>query len=74
MEAELGSYGAKGLDAEGNMVFKGNAEFFGALVHVVAVDAAGEGFVFQFFLHGRGFDFVDAFAGFNEGASGEEAG
>ena len=74
MEAELGSYGAKGVDAEGNMVFKGNAEFFGALVHVVAIDAASESFVFEFFLHTGSFHFVDAFAGLDESAGGQKSG
>ena len=74
VESELGGDGAESVDTEGDVFFQGNAEFFGAFVYIVAGDAAGEGFVFQFFLHRGGFDFVNAFAGLDQGASGKEAG
>src|ERR1700677_3832155 len=74
VQSELRSNSAGGLDAEGDVFFEKHAEFFGTFVDIIAADAAGEGFVLQFFLHGCGFDFVDALAGFDEGASGEKAG
>src|SRR6202012_2417576 len=51
-----------------------DGKFFRAVEDIVAVDAAGEGFVFELFADAGGFDIVDRFAGFDEGAGGEEAG
>src|ERR1700722_13019364 len=74
IEAELWSDAAKGFDAQRDVDVEGDAELLSAVVDVVTTDAAGERFVFQLFLHGRGFHFVDAFGRFDERASGEEAG
>jgi hypothetical protein len=74
VETELGSDAAKGVDAEGDMILKGDAEFFGAFVNVIAIDAASEGLVLQFFLYTGGFHFMNAFAGFDESAGGQESG
>ena len=38
-------------DAEGNVLFERDAEFFGAFADIVARDSAGEGFVFHAFLY-----------------------
>jgi hypothetical protein len=38
-------------DAESNVLFEGDAEFFGAFADIVARDSAGEGFVFHAFLN-----------------------
>ena len=56
------------------MFFEGDAEFGGAVAHVVAIDAAGEGFVFEAFFDGVDFEIEDAFGRANVGASDEEAG
>jgi hypothetical protein len=65
---------AHGCDAEGDVLFERDAEFFGAFADVVAVDATGEGFVFQALFHGVGFQVENAFRWANVGAGGEEAG
>jgi hypothetical protein len=44
---------AHGGDAERDMVFHGDAQFCGAVADIVAVDAAGEGFVPEFLFYGR---------------------
>lgn len=74
IETELWSDAAKSLDAERDVVVERDAEFLSAVVDVVATDAARERFIFELFLHGRGFHLVDALGGFDERASGEEAG
>src|SRR6266436_749433 len=74
IEAELWSDAAKGFDAERDVVVEGDAELLSAVVDVVATDAAGEGFIFQLFLHGCSFHLVDAFGRLDERAGGEEAG
>lgn len=74
IQAELGRDAAKGVDAKGDMILKRDTEFFGAFVHVIAIDAASEGLVLQFFLYAGGFHFVNAFAGLDEGAGGQESG
>ena len=56
------------------MFFEGNAEFFGALADVFAIDAAGEGFVFEAFFYGVGFQIENAFRRANVGAGHQEAG
>ena len=73
VEAELRSDGAEGFYAESDVVVEGDAEFFCAFVDIVAIYAAGEGLVFEFFFHRGGFDFVDAFRGFDQGAGGQKA-
>src|ERR1700683_2760932 len=72
IQTELWGDGAERIDAEGDVFFERHAEFFGTFVDIIAADAAGEGFVFQFFLYRGGFDFVNAFAGLDQGASGEK--
>src|SRR5258708_26728333 len=61
-------------DAEGNVLFQGDAELFGAFADVVAADAFGKGLVFQAAFHGIHFQIEDAFRGADIGAGGEEAG
>src|SRR5712671_7594738 len=58
-------------DAEGNVLFQGDAELFGAFSDVIAVDAFGEGFVFHAAFHGIHFQIEDALRGANIGAGGE---
>ena len=65
---------AHGGDAECDVLLDGNCQFFRAFADVVAIHAAREGFVLEFALYRIGFDFEDTFAGFDQCASGEEAG
>jgi hypothetical protein len=65
---------AEGGDAEGDVVFEGDAQFFGAFADVFAAYAFGEGFVFEAALHGIHFQIEDALRGAHVGAGGEEAG
>jgi hypothetical protein len=51
-----------------------DGKFFRAVEDVVAVDAAGEGFVLELFPDAGDFDIVDRFARLDERAGGEEAG
>ena len=62
------------MDAEGDVIFEWNAEFGGAVYDVVAIYAAGEGFVFELLFHGCGFDVGDFLRWFDESAGGEETG
>jgi len=50
------------------------AEVFGAVDDVVAVDLAGEGFVFHPLSDGLGVDFCERLAGLDEGNGGDESG
>ena len=54
------------------MLFEGDSEFLGAANYVLAIHAAGECLVFQFFAHGRRFDIGDFLGGLHQCASGEE--
>jgi hypothetical protein len=65
---------AEGGDAEADVLFEGDAQLFGAFADVVAVDAFGEGFVFETAFDGIHFQIEDAFRGANVGAGGEKAG
>lgn len=60
-------------NAEGDVFFQRNAEFFGSLDYVFAVDAARKGFVLQAFLHGTCFQIKDTFRWANIRAGGDEA-
>ena len=65
---------AHGGDAQGDVLVEGNAELFGAFYYILAVDAAGEGFVFHAFFDRADLEVENAFRRPDIGTSGEEAG
>ena len=60
-EAEGVAVGAHGFEAEFDVIFERDAEFFGAFADVVARDAAGECFVLHALFHGIDFQIQNAF-------------
>jgi len=52
---------AHGFDAEGDMFFERDADFFGAFDDVFTADAARERFVLLCSLHGAGFQVQNTF-------------
>src|SRR6266446_1297389 len=73
-EAEGVGVFAKGGDAEGDVLFEGDAQLVGAFADVFAAYAFGEGLVFHAALHRIHFQIEDAFGGANVGTGGEKAG
>lgn len=65
---------AHGGDAEGDVFFERDAEFFGAFDYIFTADASREGFVFHALFDGAGFKIEDALRRTDVGAGGEEAG
>src|SRR6266849_11024425 len=64
-EAEGVGVFAEGGDAEGDVLFEGDAQLFGAFADVFAADAFGEGLVFHAAFDGIHFQIEDAFRGAN---------
>ena len=56
------------------MFLKRDAEFGGPVAYVIAIDAAGEGFVLEAFFDGVDFEIEDAFGRANVGARDEKTG
>ena len=72
-EAEGFGVGLHGGDAVGDVILKGDLEFGCAFDDVVAIDAAGEGFVLHFLFHSGDIDIVNGFGWFDERAGGKES-
>src|SRR5713226_8255069 len=72
-EADPGSDGGEGLDDEADVRVQVHPELFGAPIHVVAVDGAGERRVLELLFHRRHFEVGDGPARTHEGARGHEA-
>src|SRR5690606_25837433 len=62
IQLQIGGHFLQGRDDIGDVLVQGNAQFFHALVHVVPVDAPGEGLVLQLLLDGTDLHVVDALA------------
>src|SRR5437773_8659435 len=62
------------LDAERDVLLQINAQVGGAGGYVIAVYAAGEGFVFHLFSDRLGFDFSQRLARLDQSAGGNESG
>ena len=58
---------------EGDVLIEVNIQLLCSIEDIVAVHAAGEGFVLELFPDAGDFDIADGLAGLDEGASGEKA-
>ena len=73
-EADRVGIFAQRADAEGDVFFERDAEFFGAFADVFARDAAGEGFILQALFHRIDFQIENTFRRADVTAGGEKAG
>ena len=61
-------------DAEGDVFFQGNAKLSGAVADIVAIDTAGEGFVFQTLFDGIDFQIKNTLGRADIRARGKKSG
>ena len=65
---------AHGFYAESDVVVQIHIQLFGALDNVLAIDGAGESFVFHLFAYAGGLDLGDGFLWLYQGTRGEKSG